>query len=143
MFLRIVIIKPPNHSQVYQHWVEGDPTLNLELQGALNETSTSFVATDLTVLKTLVQRHVADSEKKRIALGLQPGPTVQAGELERQSFDLAVSTVKHDLDLYRVWLTRSRDREASVYFQELQHAQSRKKQARLVASDVMDRGAPT
>ena len=43
--------------------------------------------------------------------------------------------------VYRIWLTRSRDREAAVYFQKLAHAQARKKHSKDIAASMMDRGA--
>ena len=110
------------------HWVNGDGSLDLELQGALSDKSSLFQPTEISLLKGLVQKHVADTERKRLALG-QGGPTIQAAELERQSFDIAVQTFQHDLQQHMIWLSRSRDREAAVYFQELSHAQARKKQA--------------
>lgn len=126
--------------EVYQHWVNGDPGLDMELQGSLAEKSANFRPSDISVFKALIQRHVSDAEKRQQALGLT-GPSIQAAELDRQSYDLACSQIQHDLNVFKVWLTRSRDREAAVYFQELAHAQSRKKQAGEIARSLMDRGS--
>lgn len=128
--------------QVLEHWVEGDASLDLELQGALSDKSTSFQATEISLLKGLVKKHVAESERKRLSLGLS-GPSIQATELERQSFDIAMQTFQHDLQQYKIWLSRSRDREAALYYQELSHAQARKKQALQIAGGVMDRTSST
>ena len=143
--MRLEILVTNSHChfvQVLEHWVKGDASLDLELQGALSDKSTTFQATEISLLKGLVQKHVADSERKRLALG-RSGPTIQATELERQSFDIAVQTFQHDLQQYKIWLSRSRDREAALYYQELSHAQARKKQALQIAAGVMDRASPS
>eukprot|EP00435_Cladocopium_sp_Y103_P041096 s4511_g11.t1 len=109
---------------------------------SINDKAAKFKAIEITILKNLVQKHVADSEKKRVSLGLA-GPAIAAAELERQCFNITLSSVRHDLELYKVWLTRSRDREAAMYFQEFAHAQARRKQRREIAAALMDRSSQT
>ena len=125
--------------QVYQKWVNGDTNLDIELQGALSEKSPKFVCGDISILKDVVQEHVSSAEKKMIALG-KAGPTIEAANIERQAFDIAVANFNHDLGVYKVWFTRNQDREAAVFFQELQHKQARKSQAKKVVQNLMDRG---
>ena len=100
--------------QVYQKWVNGDINLDIELQGALSEKSPKFVCGDISILKDVVQEHVSSAEKKMIALG-KAGPTIEAANIERQAFDIAVANFNHDLGVYKVWFTRNQDREAAVF----------------------------
>ena len=127
--------------QVFQTWIAGDINLDLELQSAISEKSPQFGFGDLTVFKDLVQEHVSSSEKKMAALG-KSGPTIQAAQLERQAFDIVLSNIRHDLEVYKVWFTRNQDRQAAFYFQELQHKQARKAQALEAAKSLSDRGSP-
>ena len=112
--------------------------MDLELQGALSEKTEKFGYADVSVLKDLIQDHVANSEKKMAALG-KTGPTIQAAQLERQAFDIAVANIKHDLSVYKVYYTRNQDREAAIFFQQLQHKQARKQAAKDIGKSLCDR----
>ena len=125
---------------MYRKWIEGDVNLDLELQSALSEKSSQFGYADLSILKELIQEHVASSEKKMTALG-KTGPSIQAAQLERQAFEIAVANLKHDLDVYKVFFTRTQDRESAVFFQQLQHKQARKSAAKDIAKSLCDRAS--
>lgn len=128
----------PTLLQVFKRWIDGDVTLDLELQAALSEKTAQFAFAEITLLKALVQEHVASSEKKMVALG-KTGPSIQAAQLERQAFELVLSNIAHDLNVYQVFFNRHQDRESSVYFQQVQHKQARKAAANDVAKKLCDR----
>ena len=96
----------------------------MELQSALSEKRADFDHGDITIFRELVN-----------ALGM-PTSSIAAAQLERQEFDIAMSTLKRDCDAYRIWLTQSRDREAAAYFAELQHQKQRKQKAKDIAKEM-------
>lgn len=114
--------------------------MNLELQSALSEKSSQFGHGDISLFKTLVQQHVADTEKKMASMG-KTGPNIQAAQLERQAYELALSNVLRDCDVFKVWFTRNKDQQSAVFFQELQHRLARKNAAKQVAKNVTDRSS--
>ena len=100
--------------QVFNRWIDGDVNLALELQAALSEKTAKFSFAEIAPLKELVQEHVASSERKMVALG-KTGPSIQAAQLERQAFELTLTQIEHDLNVYQVYFNRNLDRESSVY----------------------------
>ena len=108
--------------QVLNRWIDGDVNLDLELQAALSEKTAKFSFAEIAPLKELVQEHVASSERKMVALG-KTGPSIQAAQLERQAFELTLTQIEHDLNVYQVYFNRNLDRESSVYYQQVQHKQ--------------------
>ncbi|CAJ1390130.1 unnamed protein product [Effrenium voratum] len=122
-------------AQVFERFVEGDTNLDLELQSALSEKRADFDHGDITIFRELVNEHATSTDRKRQALGM-PTSSIAAAQLERQEFDIAMSTLKRDCDAYRIWLTQSRDREAAAYFAELQHQKQRKQKAKDIAKEM-------
>ena len=55
--------------------------------------------------------------------------------------DIALSQIRRDIDVYRVWLTRSRDREAAVYHQAFQWKISRQSRAKDLADAMLTRAS--
>ena len=127
--------------QVFNRWIDGDVNLDLELQAALSEKTAKFSFAEIAPLKELVQEHVASSERKMVALG-KTGPSIQAAQLERQAFELTLTQIEHDLNVYQVYFNRNLDRESSVYYQQVQHKQARKAAAKDVAKKLCDRTDP-
>ena len=81
-------------------------------------------------------RHLAGQAQKLEALG-KATSTISAGQLERQEWDMALASMQHDLDLFKVWLARSHDREAAMYHQGLQWRLSRVNKAKEMAESLM------
>ena len=46
---------------------------------------------------------------------------IAAGKLEAQEYEVLMATLKHALSSYEAWQARSVEREASLYYQALQH----------------------
>ena len=110
-------------TDVIEHFLAGNMTLEVELQGAISEKASNFTFSDIPTLKNLVAEHVADSQAKMQQLG--KNTTVAAAQMERQEFDLMMAMLSHDLDVWKVHLTRSKDRQAAIHFQLLQYRQKR------------------
>ena len=120
-------------ADVIDHFLAGDMTLEVELQAAISEKASAFTFSDIPTLKKVVAEHVADSQAKMQKLG--KSSTVAAAQMERQEFDLMMSMLSHDLDVWKVHLTRSRDRQAAIHFQHLQYRQKRM----FAAKDIGDK----
>ena len=122
--------------EVFSLFLQGDLNLETQLQGALSEKKTGLVPGDIPALKGIMQRHVAGSEQKLAALGRAPAG-ISAGQIEKQEWDMALASMKQDLDVFQVWLNKSRDREGAVYHQNLQWRLTRVTKAREVASTLV------
>lgn len=116
---------------ILNSFVNGNMSLDLELQGALAEKNSNFSFADLPTLKAVVASHISESQINLNKLGMPV--TIQAGQIERSEFDLAMQTLQHDLDIWKVHLTRSKDRQAAIHFQLLQHRHKRLLAARDLA----------
>ena len=123
-------------TELYDLFIHGDINLETQLQGALAEKRTSLAPGDLPALKAIMARHLAGQAQKLEALG-KATSTISAGQLERQEWDMALASMQHDLDLFKVWLARSHDREAAMYHQGLQWRLSRVNKAKEMAESLM------
>lgn len=125
--------------KLIDRFLGGDMTFELELQGALSQKISNFKATDLPSVRDIVAAHGKDKDQSLKSLGITG--KIQPAQLERQEFDISMASVKHDLDLLKVWLTRSRDRESQRYHQELQWRLGRQSQAKNIADNMMSRSS--
>jgi len=87
------------------------------------EKASAFTFSDIPTLKRVVAEHVADPHSKMQQLG--KNTSVAAAQMERQEFDLMMAMFSHDLDGWKVYLTRSKDRQAAIHFQLLQYRQKK------------------
>lgn len=127
-------------TEVIQLLMNGDMNLELQLQGALSEKQSNLSPADIPTLKAVMQKHVSGSEAKLHQIG-QGATLIQPGQIERQEFDMAMASLKHDADVYRVWLTRSKDRDAAMYHQTLQWKLTRSSRAKEYASHFLARSS--
>ena len=125
--------------QLVQQLLDGDMNLEMEIQGALSDKKSEFSPRDLPSCKKIISQHVANAEATLEKLGKTPAGAIQPSEIERQAFDLAISSMKHDLDVFRMWLTRSKDRDAAIYHQNLSWKLSRQSRAREYADFLLTR----
>lgn len=116
-------------------FLQGDMSLEVELQAALSEKSQSFNFADVGAIKKIAANHIQESQQNLQKLG--KNTSIAAGQLERQEFDLMMATLAHDLDVWRVHLTRSKDRQAAIHFQVLQYRQKRLTAAKELAKKFM------
>ena len=123
-------------SQVVQSFLDGNMALELELQSALAERSSKWTCSDLHTIKKLISEHVSESHAHLQKLG--KNTAVEAAALERQEFDLVMQTLDHDLDVWKAHLTRSKDRQAAVHFQLMQHRQKRLSASKELADKQID-----
>lgn len=123
-------------SQVVQSFLDGNMALELELQSALAERSSKWTCSDLPTIKKLISEHVSESHAHLQKLG--KNTAVEAAALERQEFDLVMQTLDHDLDVWKAHLTRSKDRQAAVHFQLMQHRQKRLSASKELADKQID-----
>lgn len=128
--------------KVIQKFIAGDANFELELQAAMSEKKKGFTHGDIQVYNNIAKEHLAGTEAKMKNLGMST-TTVAAAQLEKQEYELCQGNIQHDLDVYRIWLNRSRDREAAMYHQSLQHSQLRKVKAKEIAQGVLTPGHPT
>ena len=68
---------------------------------------------------------------------------VQLGtQLEQQELELVCKSIEHDLQLYHVWVTKTGDRKAAMYFAKLSWSKERSIKAKKVASDAFESTSP-
>lgn len=78
-----------------------DINFELELQTGINEKSKTWQPINLSKLKDLHAATMAKRDSAEAALG--KGPTITAGQLEKQAFEVALTALKHDTKLYHAW----------------------------------------
>ena len=127
--------------QLFQQLLDGDMNLELELQGALSEKKTDFNPGDLPALKKIIAQHVAGAEAALEKLGKTPASAIQPSQIERQAFDLAISAMNHDVDFFKLWLSKSRDRDGAIYHQDLSWKLSRRNRTKEYADHVTSRSS--
>ena len=120
-------------------FISGDMNLELELQAALQEKSEEHKPSDISAVNELVKAFVATKREHMESMVLD-APTVTAGQLERQELDLLLKSIQFDIDAYKVWFTRSVDRESAVYYRSLQHRGNRINKARNIAKQLLSQG---
>ena len=124
--------------KVISPFLEGNMSLELEIQAAMSEARASFQAGEVQVFKDLIAAAVTKRDDKMSALGAPQ--RITAGELEKQAFDLMLASCDHDCVAYINWRTKCQDRDAAMYFQQLQHTAKRHRQAKDLAESVLKPG---
>ena len=121
-------------------FLDGNNKLELELQGALSEMKKGWQPAEIASFKDLIATCIAKRDGNLESLG--KGPKISAGELEKQAFELMLSSLQHDADVYTVWKAKCNDRDSALYYQRLNHTAMRHRQARQMAESVFadDRG---
>eukprot|EP00435_Cladocopium_sp_Y103_P075808 s119_g65.t1 len=99
-----------------------------------SELAKAFQPADLTPFKSIIATCIAKRDGKMQALG--KGGKICAGQLEKQAFELLLSSLQHDADSYAVWKAKCTDRESALYFQKLSHKTARHSRAREMADSV-------
>lgn len=125
--------------RVLAPFLEGNGSMELELQAAFAEGKASFQPAELTWFQELIATCLSKRDDKLTAIG--QGPKISAGELEAQAFQLALASADHDFTTYESWRIKCNDRDAALYFQQLQHTAKRQAQAKDVASSLLKTGA--
>ena len=126
--------------KILQDFVDGDNNLELELQGAISELKKGWQPAELTPFRELIATCIAKRDGKLKAL--QKGPKISAGQLEKQAFEVLLSSLQHGVDTHAVWKAKCLDRDSVVHFQRLSHTSARHTRAREIADSVIseDRG---
>eukprot|EP00435_Cladocopium_sp_Y103_P032714 s1733_g8.t1 len=121
-------------------FLEGSNKLELELQGTISELKKGWQPAEISTFKDLIATCIAKRDGTMESLG--KGPRINAGQLEKQAFDLLLSSLQHDADVYTVWKAKCNDRESALYFSRLNHSAMRHSRAREMAETVFsdDRG---
>ena len=126
--------------EVFQMFLDGDINLETQLQGALSDKKSNLQPADIPALKEIMARHMTLSSQTMVNLG-KASTSITAGQIEQQEWNMALASLQHDLDLYQVWLTRSRDREAAMFHQNLQWRLTRQSKAKSIAECLMSPGS--
>ena len=104
--------------KILQDFVDGD-NLELELQGAISELKKGWQPAELTPFRELIATCIAKRDGKLKAL--QKGPKISAGQLEKQAFEVLLSSLQHDVDTYAVWKAKCLDRDSPHQAIWIQH----------------------
>lgn len=125
--------------QVFQPFLDGDYNLELELQSALSEYKSDYAPADLKPMKELLAQSIA-ARDGTLASTTGTNMAIPVGDLEKQSFQVALQGCVHDVNLYAAWKTRCLDRENAIFFQKLQHLATRQSKAHEIAGQVLNKG---
>ena len=66
---------------------------------------------ELTPFRELIATCIAMRDGKLEAL--VKGPKISAGQLEKQAFEVLLSSLQHDVDTYAVWKAKCLDRDSA------------------------------
>ncbi len=122
-------------SQLIQPFLEGDSNLDLALQAALAECKQEFTLSEIKPFKDLLGQALARRDGKAASLGAEK--RITAGQLEKDAFNIVMTSLKHDVNLFLVWCTRCQDRDNSLYYQRLQHTSNRHTRAREIGKEAL------
>ena len=127
-------VRRESSEKFWPHRGSGSNSLELELQGALSEVKKGWQPAEIDCFKELIATCIAKRDGTLESIG--KGPKITAGQLEKQSFDLLLSSLQHDVDSYTVWKAKCSDRESALYFQRLNYQSQRHSRARDMAQAV-------
>eukprot|EP00435_Cladocopium_sp_Y103_P035895 s1110_g9.t1 len=120
---------------VINPFLEGNNKLELELQGAISELKKGWQPAEITISKDLIATCIAKRDGIMESLG--KGPRINAGQLEKQAFDLLLSSLQLDADVYTVWKAKCDDPDSALYYQRFNHEAMRHSRAREMAEFVI------
>ena len=121
---------------ILKPFLDGNTNLELDLQGAVSECRKNWQPADLACFKAAIAESLAKRDGKMTQLG--HGPKITPGQLEKQTFELNMTSMQLDVDSYSVWRNKCADRDAALYFQRLQHSSARHSRAREIAESIFD-----
>ena len=113
----------------------GDFGLELQLQAAIQEKTSTFGPSEVPQLQVLAQQLVQCSDERVLGAGQTQ---VMAAQLEASEFQLMLDKLRFDTGAYGVWRTKCLDREASRYFQNLNYKAQRHQVANNAARSLLD-----
>ena len=125
-------------TQVIAPFLDGNVTMELEVQALVSEAKASFQVAELSCFKELIATCLSKRDEKLTLLG--HGPKIAPGQLEEQAFELAMSSLDHDICSFMSWRTKCQDRDSALYFQQLQHTGKRHGQAKDMATALFQSG---
>ena len=124
-----------DRSQAESFFINNDSNFILEVQAALQDKSSQFVAADITFFKELL----VDLQKNKISTGA-PLKTTQllsnAAELDRKRFDLDMESLTHDLHLIQMFVCRLADRNINNYHAKLAWSSDRELKIQQAAETI-------
>ena len=120
-------------------YMHGDLNLDMELHSHIHEKSPSFVFSDITLLKNLVDAH---DRSAAAAFPESVSLQVAASQLEQQEFSLDMQKLTRDKNVYDVWRAKEIDIEARQYLSKLHRKQSRAQAGRDAAATFITDGNP-
>lgn len=123
---------------IAQTFLDGDMSMDMEIQSVVTDAAASFVPAQLSFFKTIIATSLSKRDERLTAIG--QGPSISPGQLEEQAFNLVMSALEHDVNSFQAWATKCDDREAARYLQQLQHDTKRHKQAKDLASSLFKVG---
>ena len=127
-------------TEVIAPFLDGNVTMELEVQALVSEAKASFQVAELSCFKELIATCLSKRDEKLTLLG--HGPKIAPGQLEEQAFELAMSSLDHDICSFMSWRTKCQDRDSALYFQQLQHTGKRHGQAKDMATALFQSGPP-
>ena len=119
-------------------FLDGNVTMELEIQAVVSEAKSTFQPSELACFKEVIATCLSKRDNKMTQLGHVQ--RIAPGELEQQAFDLVMRSLEHDKNSYAAWVTKCQDREAGLYFQQLQHTAKRHGQAKDLAGSLFQKG---
>ena len=127
----------PDRSIAENFFITNDSNFILEIQVAIQEKKSTFVASDITFFKQMLE----NLQQSKIS-NCTPVKTTQllsdAAQLDRKRFDLDVESMTHDCHLIQMYLGRLADRSVNNYHAKLSWASERETKIHDVAETLVN-----
>ena len=127
----------PDRSIAENFFITNDSNFILEIQAAIQEKKSTFVASDITFFKQMLE----NLQQSKIS-NCAPVKTTQllsdAAQLDRKRFDLDVESMTHDCHLIQMYLGRLADRSVNNYHAKLSWASERETKIHDVAETLVN-----
>ena len=127
----------PERGIAENFFVANDSNFILEVQAAIQEKNSTFVASDITFFKEILEK----LQKSKIS-STGTVKTTQllsdAAQLDRKRFDLDAESLTHDCHLIQMYLGRLADRSVNNYHAKLAWASEREVKIQNVAETLVN-----
>ena len=127
----------PERGIAENFFVTNDSNLILEVQAAIQEKSSTFVASDITFFKEILET-LQKSKSSGTGIVKTTQLLSDAAQLDRKRFDLDVESLTHDSHLIQMYLGRLADRSVNNYHAKLAWASEREVKIQNVAETLVN-----
>ena len=105
---------------VFSAWRAGDSNLEMILQSAIHEKDPKFKAADIPLFANELNKHASAATAR-----VNAGPSIGAGPLEQEQFDLFLKMADYDLQAHHVYIVARAETACKAFFQQSKYTADR------------------